>query len=383
MQRHRQHALLAAAALFALSSSACTACDPCAVDEHAAPDFNADENWLCRPDLDDSVCYGDLRAAEVRPDGSSAVVDHVPATDPPIDCFYVYPTMDMRLGAGLHTDLADRDGPIGAVMAQGARFSEVCAVYAPSYRQVTLGTYVASEETRSQCFDVAFGDVLEAFRLYLARFNQGRGVVVIGHSQGAQHTSRLLRSEFDSSSGLQSQLVVAMPIGWPLGVKAGQTTGGSFDNIPICEAADQYGCAIGYRSYAAGNKYPASADTFREGEQVVCTDPAPAISGTTPHLSRSYIKRDLPFVTVPTGVDASAPYLLYRDLYGARCVADGNENALEISYAPLAGDQRANPIDFGAMILSANNGTHILDVQLGLGDLIDQVRVKSAAWVQR
>lgn len=369
--------------LSALTATACAACDPCAVDERDAPDYNADENWLCRPDLADDVCAGDLRAVEVHSDGSSAVVEHRASADPAIDCFYVYPTMDMRLGAGLHDDLSDRAGPIGAVMAQAARFSEACAVYAPVYRQVTLGTYAAAEDRRTACFDVAFGDVLEAFRVYLARFNQGRGIAVLGHSQGAQHTSRLLRSEFDGSPALQSQLVVAMPIGWPLGVAAGQLTGGSFEHIPICAGAEEFGCALGFRSYAAGNKYPTSNGEFREGEQVVCVNPAPPVSGSAPHFSRSYIKRGLPFVSAPAGSDEDVPSLLYRDLYATRCVADGNENALEIAYAPLAGDQRANPLDFGAALLSGNNGTHILDVQLGLGDLIEQVRVKGAAWENR
>src|SRR5579871_6598158 len=49
--------------------------------------------WLCFPGKAADPCAGDLTTTIVRADGSKTVVHTKAAAHPPIDCFYVYPTV--------------------------------------------------------------------------------------------------------------------------------------------------------------------------------------------------------------------------------------------------------------------------------------------------
>ncbi len=52
------------------------------------------DRWLCRPDHP-HACAADLSTTVVSPDGALRREDFVPAANPPIDCFYVYPTVSL------------------------------------------------------------------------------------------------------------------------------------------------------------------------------------------------------------------------------------------------------------------------------------------------
>ena len=371
-------------ALLALLLAALPACNTwrdCVPAPGTAPDYADPSAWACRPGRAADACDVDLRAVEVLPDGTTQQVPHQPAADPAIDCFYIYPTVDLRLGAGLDDDLDDHDAPDRTIAIQAARFREVCRVYAPYYRQVTLGTFSARERVREACFDVAYEDVLAAFERYLAADNQGRGFVLIAHSQGAQIQSRLLRERVEADAALRARLVAALPIGWSLGTDATGSVGGSFTQIPVCDADAQLGCVIGYRTYAAGNDFPVENADYREGERSVCRHPAGG-EGPAP-LAGAYFPVDLEDATWPPGVAGAAPYVLYRDLYQARCVDQGDQTALEVSLRAAAGDARTNPLDFDARRAAGKLGLHIYDIQLGLGDLLALVDRKAAAYLSR
>jgi hypothetical protein len=366
---------LAVVGLLVLGSS-CAGCDPCAPPEATALDYSDENSWLCTGP-DSATCRDGLAATAVLADGSFRQVPFTPADAPPVDCFYVYPTVDLRLRRGVHDDFANIAAQQRTVQAQAARLGAACAVHAPLYRQVTLGTYAASARDRDVCFDLAYSDVKRAFEHYLEKFNRGRGVVMIGHSQGGQNTSRLLQEFFDGGQALASQLVAALPLGWPVATAAGERTGGTFADLPLCASDDELGCVVAFRSFAEGESFPAPRGDFTEGEQVACTNPADLASDAPVRLRGAYLQRALPYIETPPGLPAdAAPTLLYQDLFTARCVDDGGHGALQIAYAPAAGDGRANPVDFDAALLSGDSGTHVLDVQLALGDLVELVRVK-------
>lgn len=88
-----------------------------------------------------------------------------------------------------------------------------CAVYAPLYRQATIGTYFAGKDRRESFLQTAYSDVLDAFLHYMGQHNRGRKVVLIGHSQGADMISRLLRQVFDHDPAMRERLMLAMPVG--------------------------------------------------------------------------------------------------------------------------------------------------------------------------
>src|SRR5260221_361231 len=78
-------------------------------------------------------------------------------------------------------------------------------------------------------------------------------LVLLGHSQGAEMITRLLRKYFDgdgaAAKAMRERLLVAMPIGGRIEVKRGSDTGGTFQTLPLCTKSDQRACVVAYRSY--------------------------------------------------------------------------------------------------------------------------------------
>src|SRR5258708_19439098 len=57
-----------------------------------ATDYSVAAHWVCRPESD-TVCTTGLDALVQFADGSTQAQPFTPAANPPIDCFYVYPTV--------------------------------------------------------------------------------------------------------------------------------------------------------------------------------------------------------------------------------------------------------------------------------------------------
>jgi hypothetical protein len=116
--------------------------------------YQKDEMWLCKPGIQPNYCDGEIDATEVVPDGTFAPLPHQPAVNPTVDCFYVYPTVDLDSYPGNHTDHLDVTNILDPLMSQAARFTSLCRVYAPFYRQATLGCYLS--EGNDEYFDLAY-----------------------------------------------------------------------------------------------------------------------------------------------------------------------------------------------------------------------------------
>src|SRR5262249_54537257 len=174
--------------------------------------------------------------------GRKLVAPRTRPARPPSDCFSVYPTVsDEPTGnAGLSIGLPQ----ILVAEAQAAPFSQVCKVYAPVYRQITnRGLVTPSLHAKPL---LAYGDVLRAWRDYLAHWNDGRGVVLIGHSQGAYVLKHLVSAEIERSAAQRRLLVSAILLGGQ--VHAG-ARGGDFAHVPPCSSRTAIGCVIAYSSF--------------------------------------------------------------------------------------------------------------------------------------
>ena len=347
--------------------------------------------WLCRPDLPSDACRSaDLSATELRPDGSRVVVSHRPAERPRVDCFYVYPTVDLELVPGNHRDFSDVRRMRNTTVAQAARFTEACAVWAPLYHQVTLGTYLQPKPMLERGLAIAFADVERAFAEYLAHGDPTRKIVLIGHSQGGEMVIRLLRRFFEGNAAMRARLLLAMPIGAEVDVAAGRVSGGTFADLPVCTRPNEIGCVVAYRTHAAGE--PVDPDRWAppSGRETVCVDPAaldrdPAAGGgpAAPHrLARAYYGLWPELGRFTHGVsDVTTPFVVVPDFYVARCVrGPGGYAYLEASPQPMAGDPRISPIDLRDRRFRIGKlGLHVLDLQLAQGDLVDMVRRRAAA----
>ena len=129
----------------------------------------------------------------------------------------------------------------GVVRAQFARFASQCRVFAPLYRQATLTALRAAHDRQRRSPSIArsrYNDVLDAWNHYLQHDNNGRGVVLIGHSQGSGVLTQLMRNEIDGKP-VQSKLISALLLGTSLPVPKGKDVGGAFQHIPLCHSATQ------------------------------------------------------------------------------------------------------------------------------------------------
>jgi hypothetical protein len=147
------------------------------------------------------------------------------ARKPPVDCFYVYPTV-----SGQQTDQADLTiDPEQRAIAryQASRYSETCRVFAPMYRQLTLLGLLEPDKITPEMKASTYQDVVDAWHQYLSKYNRGRGVIFIGHSQGSFVLRQLLHDEVDPKPSVLSRLVAADLIGGNVLVAKGKDIGGS------------------------------------------------------------------------------------------------------------------------------------------------------------
>ncbi len=269
------------------------------------------------------------------------------------------------------------------MLSQAARLNFSCRLFAPLYRQITLGSF--GDPRADEYAAIAYGDVEEAFRHYMGQYNNGRNFVIMGHSQGTSMTTLLLRNLIDAEPALRARLIAALLIGGSVTVPEGQTVGGTFQHLPLCTADDQTGCVIAYRSYADGFPPTGGSNVVGpEGMDTACTNPA-ALGGGKAYFGGTYLplttNQPLFRVGKDVGLSIQTPFVVYRDFYTGECVKDDQGRSyLRIGVEPGAGDQRLNPIDFTNVVLSPGFlGTHILDYNWSMGDLIELVQQKAAA----
>lgn len=372
--------LVVAIFALALTSNGCFRGPLRLPDPATNPDYSSFGVWACRPDTKNDACDIDLTAVEILPDGKTKIIPFTPAPDPAIDCFYVYPTVDMGLRAGLHEDLTDKEKPFQTAGVQAARFAEVCRMYAPLYRQVRIGTYTADENTRDFYLEAAYKDVEAAFDQYLAHDNGGRPFVLLSHSQGSHMISRLIRRRIETDPAVLARLVVALPIGGHVATDSGGLTGGSFLHVPVCTSKEEQGCVVTYRSYPQGATNLGRDASLLEGKVSVCVHPSGSRNTEWTGLSAAYFPTRIRRAdNLPDGIVEQAPFVLFRDFYEARCVDHENMRVLEVRPRNAPGDTRQNPIDFDTIMTRGSFGLHIYDMQFGMGDLIELVRVKAQA----
>ena len=153
--------------------------------------------WLCRPGTPNDPCTASLETTVVDADGARHVVTYRPATNPPIDCFYLYPNITLQQTPNANLDVDPQETAIAELEA--SPFSRVCRVYAPIYREATAD----GGGTRS--VRIAAQSVQSAWRDYLAHYNHGRGFVLIGHSEGTYQLGKLIIDEIEHDPTVRSR----------------------------------------------------------------------------------------------------------------------------------------------------------------------------------
>ena len=187
--------------------------------------------WLCKPGRANDPCQTSLRTETVSKDESLGFSTPKALTRlrNKVDCFYVYPTVSSQPGP--NADLTEGPEISGIAEQQAARFAPGCRMFAPIYRQYTIAAIFGSQITQ-EVSEIAYGSVKAAWNEYLKKYNKGRGIVLIGHSQGTGHLEQLISETFDRKPNLRKRLVSAVLIGGNVIVRKGKRTGGSFNRVP-------------------------------------------------------------------------------------------------------------------------------------------------------
>lgn len=170
----------------------------------------------------------------------------------PVDVFFVHPTT--YNGGG------NWNAPIGSNSANAVLirtmlpnyagpFVRVGRIFAPRYRQASLYTRLTLREDAREARQFAYGDVQAAFRVFIARYNNGRPFVLVGVEQGGEMAARLLRDEVAANPELRKRLVAAYLIDTV--VPAADYGPGA--PVPACTARRQTGCVLAWASAVKGD----------------------------------------------------------------------------------------------------------------------------------
>jgi hypothetical protein len=382
---------LFAALALALGLASAAQAQPPAAAASPKNDYTDPATWLCRPGRADS-CTVNQDSTVISTDGSMKREVFHANPNPPIDCFYVYPTVSTD--PGVNSTMKIEAEEISVALHQFARFGAKCRLYAPMYRQFTLTALTARLNGKAMTGgDPALGynDVVDAWNEYLTRDNHGRGVVLIGHSQGSGLLTQLIAREIDGKP-VQARLVSAILMGTTLQIPPGKDVGGSFQHVPLCHSPSQTGCVIAFASFRADSPPPSDSlfGRGRGGMVAACVNPA-SLGGGSGEL-KSYLgakgamiagaSADPAWTNPPRPIATtfvSAPGLLT-----AECVSNEHGSYLAITIHATPGGARANQIAGDVIIggkVQANWGLHLIDANLNMGNLVDVVGAESKAYL--
>lgn len=353
-----------------------------------SPDYGNPQAWLCRPNRL-GACDVDLSTTVIDRDGRATVEQAQLDRTAPVDCFYVYPTVSTDTTE--HSDLVPNDAERSVVRLQLARFGTKCRLFAPMYRQLTLaamGRAHAAGVESPNFLGLGYEDVRAAWRYYLAHDNGGRGVVLIGHSQGTSILTELIRREIDGAP-VQSRIVSALLIGGPDGilVPRGRDVGGTFARMPLCRAATQTGCVIAYSSFRATAPPAASTRFGRSADSALvaaCTNPAALGGGGAPLDGYFDATGATALPLGPSepwtvgGRPVATPMVRVVGLLRAQCRSNAFATYLEVSVQRGPGSPASRDIQGD---LAEGLGLHLVDMEVAMGNLVDLVGQESKAYL--
>jgi hypothetical protein len=335
--------------------------------------------WLCRPGQAHDPCTASLKTTVISSNNTRHVVTYKPAVDPPVDCFYLYPNVTLQQTATANLQIDPQETAIAELEA--SPFSQDCRVYAPMYREST-----DRDPTSKASGQITRRSVLSAWADYLVHYNDGRGVVLIGHSEGSAQIARdILENASDQVPAVRKLLVSAIVTGLDLPMFKQGT--GSFSGLDPCLSTTQIGCVVDFNAFSQppppDTKFGRFVPSTLDGRAIesMCTNPA-ALGGGSGTLISMY-RTDLPTQDVAgsstEGVLAgrpprtSTPWVEYDDQFTGKCMTSKGANVLIIRGAAGGPPLAAFP--------NARWGLHVDDPNLAMGNLVSLVHSETESYL--
>lgn len=285
--------------------------------------------------------------------------------------FFVHPTSYLNR-ASWNAPLENGGDPeaerIARVYLRGmaSPFNAASEIWAPRYRQATMGAFLTDAPEGKQAIDAAYADVREAYRYFLSSIDPDTPIVLAGHSQGSLHLKRLLAEELRGSP-VARRLVAAYIIGWPVSMQHDLPQMG----FPACAAPDQAGCVLSWSSFAEPAEPALLLETYGstpalDGERpgnspMLCTNPLTgAYGGNAPATAN---------IGTLVPEDSMEKGELVPGIVPARCSPNG---------LLLIGP----PPEMGSYVLPGNN-YHVYDLPLFWANTKADVIRRVEAWTKQ
>jgi hypothetical protein len=321
-----------------------------------APDYMSPAGWLSRPDLPDDP-------SRWTPAG------HPRAGRPEVAVFYVSPTTYFSKSSW-NAPIDDGDSRRWLrvfASSQASAFNSVGAVWAPLYRQATLGAFLTKGSDGPRAIDFAYQDVLRAFDAFLAQIPASRPILLAGHSQGTLHLIRLMHERI-AGTPIANRIVAAYLVGWPISIEADIPAMG----LPACTGPGEPNCIISWQSFAEPADPRLIHELFddgvgltgkpRKGTQILCVNPLTGTRNTaalpSANLGALYPRSDF------MGAD------LKPSSVPARCDKSG---LLMIGQPPEGYDRYVMP----------GNNYHVFDYALFWANLRADAAARTASFLER
>ena len=335
------------------------------------PDYRQAANWVCRPGSE-AICTNGLDVLTITGKNRPIREMFKPASNPAIDCFYVYPTVSEERSP--YSDLRLTPGIADAARGQAGRLTSRCRLFVPIYRQLTeagLSAVLAAHE--SPDWRMPYGDILAAWRWYRAHDNHGRGVVLIGHSQGSILLRKLLAQEIDGK--VDQHILVAGFLGGDVSQSAADGSVGAFKHIPWCAVGEQIGCAYTWNSYLADDHAGHRVFGNNPPAPLVAGCDTPAAPGGGASALKAYFERP---ESAPAG---DPPWVDWVGALSGQCAADAQGNVFRVTIRPGPFSAAVR----GALRRGSDGdpqgwGLHGLDMDLMQGSVLDRVSEEIATW---
>jgi len=238
--------LLIVLGAFLLSCSSAKIIPFSSVKTPKSPDYSKNESWAVLPGQ-----YPESLSELARP-----------STTKEVDVFFIYPTLlsdkkDPAWNADIYRPDIREEVIALSVTNQASAFADAGNLYVPFYRQAHYKVFDNKlRPIAGDTWTIAYEDVKAAFEYYLKNYNDGKGIIIAGHSQGSMHGSKLVKDFFDGTD-LQSQLVAAYLPG--TGIEPLY-----FSSLKPLETPEAIGGYVSWNTYKSG-KLPKKYSSYYEG----------------------------------------------------------------------------------------------------------------------
>lgn len=227
------------------------------VEPPPAPDYSDERFWAALPERED--------LADLVPKNTEARDNQ---KDAEVDVFFIHPTTFLfthNWNATADDEWAADMVDNGIMPSMASVFNGVGKIYAPRYRQSSIGAQLQSDkpEDMEQSLAIGTSDIIRAFEYFLKHQNNNRPFIIAGHSQGATHGGELLKYLFAEKPETTERLIAAYLLGNTVDRE-------NLDkHLHICNSKTDTGCYLSWNTVLEGG----DAGLVTKRGETVCVNP--------------------------------------------------------------------------------------------------------------